>query len=916
MNPYEDKSFKFFLKFNNDDRFGTIEVTETVKFDGATYIVEQDSKRYGRDVSFMNENLDLIFYKGTYDVSENPLLLPDGTIVNNLTQGFEYLIEYFNIYGSESDVDYIVEKDSIVFNMGSVEITETDGEYFVKAKVEQSGIIKIAKDRDDIVVNMFSSEDLDGNPITPLTTTNILTKAKPITQNSSFEHSADTQAQAVSNIVLGTPFLSQSGCNSANVTVEYGIQDTLSFLSPQFALTNGIPNGEAFTFIQARNDLTNVTISIKDVSATARQVVNNFFSDKVLTGSGYIKLVVKIGVDVSNITESYTLWQHDFSYVDGDALIQEVTSPTSFNLDLNAIGSGNRVYIYFEPSAQSTFTGAPYASGTLVSYRNYLFLNNIKVSIKATSTAIDKVSKGFRYVDAKKHIVKSISGLDVYAPKFDVGGKYYSQFLMSGNMLRGREDVPFSIKFKDIMATIREVNADYQLDALDSNGDNVVYIGQFLDFYPNKEIGVFPIYPDESSVISFNERFKVNAINFEYKNFEQNKDAQNTIDATHTKSQWLTPNKKSVNDIKINLPQVRDAYKFQFTIDQPITNTNSIEADDLMFLLDVIPLAPSTRGGFTRSLKHNIDSDGRLQMLNDSSFSWLNLGFNIGAEFIIENTSNAGTYIVYGATNNIITLTGSPSFNSTGILTTVNYPLENVLYVNRTNEGFELIENLLNDTDFSNLLYTQKRNLKEWYNNFATICKSYPNGVLRNTEFLNNGDLITRFTGETENTEEKANINVSDFGEGRLTPNLIKVKLVADWENTVTMLTALKTINNDGTIGGFIRGFDNSGKVVKGYPQKLEYEPATETLTVTLEVRNEGDYLQITSGVGEITVNEVGYTIDVLNDQWYEFNNDYLIIYDINSNPIINKTRYDFVKIDGILYDSAILLSQRLIEIT
>jgi hypothetical protein len=886
MNPYEDKSFKFFLKFNNDDRFGTIEVTETVKFDGATYIVEQDSKRYGRDVSFMNENLDLIFYKGTYDVSENPLLLPDGTIVNNLTQGFEYLIEYLNIYGSESDVDYIVEKDSIVSNMGSVEITKTDGEYFVKAKVEQSGIIKIAKDRDDIVVNMFSSEDLDGNPITPLTTTNILIKSKPITQNSEWSlPNVLTYNLGGANIGNFTSYY-----NFINNSVLYGVEDSLNYIQGAGAVSN-------FVYIQAVEDLTNVSIDL-DLDLTLSREGDTGASQFGSISMWYAILetppIDTIGSN-SIFEQSFNTANNNVSY----------TVNETFTINNLNIPSGYRLYIYFRTQV------------SIISFfRLKTQFNSCVIKIKASSTSIDKVSKGFRYVDAKKHIVKSISGLDVYAPKFDIGGKYYSQFLMSGNMLRGRVNVPFSIKFKDIMETIREVNADYQLDALDSNGDIVVYIGQFLDFYPNKEIGVFPIYPDESSVISFNERFKVNSINLEYKHFEQNKDAQNTLDATHTKSQWLTPNKKSVNDININLPQVRDAYKFQFTIDQPITNTNSIEADDLMFLLDVVPLAPSTRGGFTRSLKHNINSDGRLQMLNDNSFSWLNLGFNIGSEFIIENTSNAGTYTVYDVTNSIITLTGSPSFNSTGILTTVNYPLENVLYVNRTNEGFELIENLLNDTDFSNLLYTQKRNLKEWYNNFATICKSYPNGVLRNTEFLNNGDLITRFTGETENTEEKANINVSDFGEGRLTPNLIKVKLVADWGNTVAMLTALKTINDDGTIGGFVRGFDNSGKVVKGYPKKLEYEPATETLTVTLEVRNEGDYLQITSGVGEITVNEVGYPIDVLNDQWYEFNNDYLIIYDINSNPIINKTRYDFVKIDGVLYDSAILLSQRLIEIT
>ena len=86
MNPLNNNSYQFFLNFKNS--FGLLEITEPVKFDGASFVIEQDKERYGRDVSYFSD-IDLFFYKGFYDTSLNPLMLPNGTIVTNLTQGFE-----------------------------------------------------------------------------------------------------------------------------------------------------------------------------------------------------------------------------------------------------------------------------------------------------------------------------------------------------------------------------------------------------------------------------------------------------------------------------------------------------------------------------------------------------------------------------------------------------------------------------------------------------------------------------------------------------------------------------------------------------------------------------------------------------------------------------------------------------------
>ena len=67
-----------------------------------------------------------------------------------------------------------------------------------------------------------------------------------------------------------------------------------------------------------------------------------------------------------------------------------------------------------------------------------------------------------------RQVVKSTSGLDIYAPRFDVGGTFYDNRLVNGNFLRqitettemidnGQEIVPtivkkpFSISLEDLV---------------------------------------------------------------------------------------------------------------------------------------------------------------------------------------------------------------------------------------------------------------------------------------------------------------------------------------------------------------------------------------------------------------------------------------------------------------------------------
>ena len=855
-------NYKFYLNFKNEDSFGRLEISEPVGFDGASFAVEQDEGRYGRDVYKINEEIDLNFYKGSFESSDNMQQLPNGTVIYNLTQGYDWLVETFNRFKFEANVDFEIELNGITFIPSNLDFAtcETDDYSYFSCKAVQEQGRQLIKRRADIVTDIFSTEDLDGNAIEPVEAVSMLLRAKPIVQESNWLSSnrvisgtsftivnlADPSNPADPADYVITKF--RNAVNNAQSLIKSDIDNSLSFLSkttgqPTFDDSDTL-SGEGFTFIEALNDLTDITVTFSDIQATAFQKANDwvigFTDDSVTSGSGNIKLVVLVGDDPYNYDDIYTVWEQDFEYdqaTDGRNYQEDIAVPSDFTLNIDLIPRGKRCYIFFSTNADAVFdltTG--FSPTTLVDYAVRVDLTNIDIGIRGTSTAIDTVIQGVRYIDVIKANALRVNNYEVDAARYDVGGEYYDQFMFTGNMIKGRGDIQFPVKFKDLMSDLKELNSDYQV--IDK-----IYIGQYQDFYTNKEIGAFLTSPDASFKKTSNERYSINEFSVKYKEFEQDREESNTIDAIHTDSQWLPSNKQVENTKEVEVGYVRDPFKIEATRKLGFKKTTSTSEDDKPYLIDIVSLSPTERGGFTASMTHFIDesedSGVKLQLLIDEELpSWELLGFDIGSEFIIESSANNGTYEVFAMENTIITLTpvavtaGFLSFSGEVKSTKVNYPYNNVQYVNRTNEGLVFAENLLNSENYSNLRYSIKRNMFTWFPYLSTASIDEA-GTFRNTYFKDNGICTTRFDGEPENIVENANILNVDFGEGILTPFKYETRLLVGFSDMVALMDSLNTINEDKTIAGFIRCIDNNDKVIKLYPQKLEYIPSTETLTVT-----------------------------------------------------------------------------------
>jgi hypothetical protein len=862
------EDFTFYLNFKNDTT-GLIEITEPVKFDGASFTVEQDKSRYGRDISYGNEEVSLEFYDGIFD--------------NGLTMGLFQLLDYYKIYGFESEVEFILKKNGVNFTVGLLDfqMAKTDLLTYFECKVIQENNRAIINRRKEINVDVFSDKDLDLNTITPLTTENILLKAKPVLQVSEWKSIGSE------TFPIDSTDPTEIWClfNLAQTNVSYGIENSLGWLSNKI-YTATISDAEKFGLIYAQNKLNNIKV-------TATIDMTYVVTQGVFPDFGFMALYLCWGdtFDPSNTSTTRHLLYNDTW---GASVEKTVLLNETFEYTIDEVNQGGKVWLFW--------AGIGYVDCNIdVTHRNFV------IKVDAVSTSIDSIVKGVRYIDLFKQNIKSISGLTLDAPKFDVDGEFYEQFAFNGKLIRQYVDKPFYVNFKDLTEGLQELNADYQIN------QNNVFIGQYNDFYNNVDLGGFLQAPDTEFNTNFNDRYSINAFNYSYKTYEQNRDESNTIDSIHTDAQFLLPNKLVENVKKVEVNYIRDPFSIESSRRQGINTkeSTSLDNDDKVFLIDVFPLPSGSTNGFGLRLLMRINS-GRLEILNNTlngegtPFDWTLLGFVVGSDFDIIAGENIGSYTVYSLEREKIVLTPigfTPSFEGDGFIKT-EFPLNNVSYVNRTSQGFTEILNLSSGDNYSNLRYSIKRNMKYWSSYLKTASKYKPNGIIQNTFFKNNGLLSTKYESETVATVEGGNINVTDLSDAILSPMFYKTKVVAEFETVKTLLDNLATQK------GFIRVVDTNNRVLKIHPTKLDYEWVTNLLTIEGEQRNESDFVTIdTIGTELININEVGYDSIILKRNWFKIDGFFVTLYDFNSVPLINPTRIEKVKVNGVAYTNAVNLA-------
>ena len=847
---------RYYLDFKSDG-YGRKEINEPFGTNEIKFTLKQrtDGGGMARDVSFSGGGLEFEFT----DMRDHEL---------------KQLLYYNARFGYESVVELTLEIDETNKYVCDLDFAtaETDDLTYFKCKGIEDNKLQIIKARKKTKVDLLKNTDIDGNFIQPLVPQNMLILAKPVIQSTKWEQPNDFSLKMTSQ---STVYFQVNPCISL---INYELDNSFSFFNSAEARPNDPFDISNFLLITAKNNLNNINISIRDLLV-------NFTTDVDNGGNGFVEfsLQIKHGTTYETATRQtflgVTRFENESYNFQGDVFA-----------NIPILNRGDSIWIFFAFKVRQS------ASGANPRFEVFLDIKNMKTTITAESTAYNSISKSLRLPDVMSQVVKSISGLDIEAPRFYDVNQFEPNRLVNGDFLRGISDKPFSVSLEDLEQSIVEMKGDYEIG---SNGK--VFFGIEKDFYTNIECGFFNNTQFSKMNKTFNPKYSVNEFLYKYKNYQSLKENEevNSADTIHGESRFTFFNKAVENKKPVEIEWTRDAFLIEQTRRKAleIKPETASQNDDTIFVIDSLPT--TFNNSFTESteLQHDFDATNtRLVLRNDGSINFLSLGIIPESIFrILPTDLNAGTYRVFSVNFNtleLIRLVGIVNSGGNGNrLTRYSYTLDQsfVPITNYTNQGFSETENLNAPDNYSNRRYSIKRNIINFWNSYLATCNMYwKDKNLVNTWYKNNGDYTAKYNG-IKLTEKADFIPTNPI----LTPVLYNDIIFKDVD-FADFIILQNRIRSD---RGFIRCIDNNQKVFRVYPVDMEYSLLQKELVIKAEERFEAVGMSISTEFDYVLINN---ETRVLTLQ-YEFKNEKLFIYDENRFRLYNPIYWYEVSINGAL---------------
>jgi len=437
-NPIDTYAFKHELQFAdfNSDWY---EICEPIGFDGAEFIIEQNSGRYARDiVKFAVDKLKFVdansfIPRGLQQTN------PQGDYSEYLDYGLGWLLPAIKLKGFEAKVYYRLSANGVILRIFQLDFTEeplTDGKTYVECKLIDNGTVMSVKRTLESKFNAFSDKDWAGNTITPIQTFNYLKRAVTREVVSKWENTSNVNITGIFNRYS----------NPCQSLVKSEIEDSVTFFDSGYGGTDPFGN---FPFLVFKRTTTNMVVS-----------VNTKFINHVENTTDF-KFTVIIGTDSDNIRVGY------------DVVIpytEDVETEFIYDLEIPVGYIGETVSVYFSQAlAQVTF----YPSS---------------IELTTTSQSVDTVMKAFRWIDLINQASKFKGNLPINASLFEDGGVHYNNAVFNKRMMTSRTDY-FYITPKDVFESVQEVNCDYEID------ESGIFVDHQTQYYKNVEIGAFVEIP-------------------------------------------------------------------------------------------------------------------------------------------------------------------------------------------------------------------------------------------------------------------------------------------------------------------------------------------------------------------------------------------------------------------------------------
>jgi hypothetical protein len=581
----------FQLRFNSGDDDLTLFIDEPIDFATVDFQMKQKDKSYGRDVSFNGgeTQFEFVKYRNHY---------------------LDKLLEYNNTYGFESIVELIIITSINTIIAGELDFSTAvtdDLEYF-KCKVIQKSKLQIVKRRKSAKVNLFDDKDINGNDIVPLAAENMLLISKPLIDNSRWdaEETQYTEVAMADSSIVSTPSATQvTYRNFFNSMYDSDIPTSYA------PYNDGSAGG--VKMVTALNSLENLKIRIEGFTVQGRLVDYAYIYDSYSSAfhNMFISYGANFGDNTTYIPSAYFNLNTAPATTETQTVYSSVINVAPFELSITILPQGHSIWIGNTCSVTNFGSGI----GTFSIKHSAM-----KMSVTASVNSINSVVLSFRLIDVMRQVVKSISGLDIVAPRFDLGGEFYDNRMLNGNLLRKITSVveikddgvnkvskvikkPFLISLEDLEKSLVEFNVDWEIDG---NGD--VFFGIEDDFYTNNQVKEFANAQFSSFNKSFNPRFQINEFNYGYKKFQSQKEGEliSSADIINGESKWILQNKNVENKKDISIEWVRD----MFLIEQyrrkslELSESTSAQEDDTIFIIDSIPTGIGQPSG-TQSIIFN-----------------------------------------------------------------------------------------------------------------------------------------------------------------------------------------------------------------------------------------------------------------------------------------------------------------------
>lgn len=780
---------KFFLIFSEQSDKRWY-IDEPVGYRGVPFILQRQDDGMGLDV--------------TLNGNENRFTLTDYR-----DHQLPEMIYYRDRYGFEANVLF-----GIIFENGEELIsqvdfqtsTTNDFDYFEFSTITESSK-QLFKRRMTTKVDMFSSLSIDNEFIAPLEPINMLLQAKPSIQESTWKN-ATPHAAAFALYVNITQSLITSEIKDSYVP----------FIN---ASTQNNTNTEDFKILTAKSKLKNVTISITDMDLGGSALTDSYKMEVTL-----IKGVTS-GTGITTILATSNIGKLN-------SLIGDIPP-----INIGDMSTGESLYLFLK-NTNSTFL-----------VRNEI--RSINTKITAESTAYNSITPSFRLIDVMKQIAKSTANLELFAPRYNVGGEFYDTVLTNGKMLGGNISDPFYISWDDLINSVKgEGNSGFEVNL---NGD--VFVGTEDDFYTNVECGVFEDIQFDSLAKDTDPKMALNTFKLNFSNYQSMKEntEPNSGSTIHGETILTLPNKEVEGDKEVKIPWIRDAILLdvQQRLSTIVSKDTATQDDDKIFAIDTIETENDQQFTETTELQHT-RNEGYLSLKSDGSVNFLVLGIRQYTTFNIEYPDpNAGAYTVNEVFNTELKLTGgSPSSANDGVrLTKYTYEIkkETIPLTNRTNEGFATVENLISPEKYSNLRYSVERTIRKRWIKFLAGCNYWrKDKQIINTFYKNNGACITGYDGlliqEKENFIPDADpIYTSNWYEGITFANV-------DFEEFVALANRLRTYH------GYITMKDVNRRILQIYPAKISYQNDTRAIVMDGNEKYIKAFMTITNENNIIVINE------------------------------------------------------------